>query len=202
MYGLKAGSENLDGISIPSLAPGIYKDYELKEVKFDNTTKGDGTKGKQIITFLFDGPQGSHQHTEYEVDPNDAKAESKGANLFKRVGHIMSKYVDKNLILSQKFTDFATLGNWVVNTLNPVKTGVKVEIKVMGNVYNGEARAAFPGYPPFIARPGHAEYKSLAMTANENAENKKYHDHLNATPDTEQSTATSTSGGQAIDSDF
>lgn len=199
MFKPQAGT-NYDGLSIASLAPGIYKDYELKEIKFENTTKADGSAGKEILTFLFDGPQGPHQHTEYEIASDDPKVESKSANLFKRVGHIMSKFVPRATVDSFGGGDFKTLSNWVVNTLNPVKAGVKVEIKVLGNVYNGEARSNFPGYPPFIARTGASDYKPLAFSANENTENRKYAEFQNATPDTEQDVTSS--GGGKVDTDF
>lgn len=203
-YGASAGT-NYDGLSIASLAPGIYENYELSEVKSERTTKADGTTGKQILTFLFDGPNGQHQHTEYEVDVTDAKRESKEANLFKRVAHIMTKYVTRQVVDAGNFSNFTDLANWVVATLAPQTfKGVKVSIKVLGNVYNGEARANFPGYPPFIARPGHAEYKQLFFSDRENAENGRYFNHVNnATPDQEQNTSTSsTPTGGKVDTDF
>lgn len=204
-YGAAAGT-NYDGLSIASLPPGIYEGYELKEVKAERTTKSDGTQGKQIITFLFDGPKGPHQHTEYEVDDADAtKKASKEANLFKRVAHIMTKYVNRTVVDSATFNTFGELSTWVVNTLTPAIKGVKVNLKIMGNVYNGEARSAFAGYPPFIARPGAADYKPLFFSDRENAENNKYFNHVNnATPDREQSTASSTSAstGAPVDTDF
>ena len=204
-YGAQAGT-NYDGLSIASLAPGIYEGYELKEVKLERTTKADGTQGKQILTFLFDGPKGPHQHTEYEVDDADAtKKASKEANVFKRVAHIATKYVNRSVVDSANFNTFAELGQFIVNTLSPVIKGVKVNIKVMGNVYNGEAKSSFAGYPPFISRPGAADYKPLFFSDRENAENAKYFNHVNsATPDKEQSTASSTSAstGAKVDSDF
>ena len=203
-YGAAAGT-NYDGLSIASLPPGIYKGYELKEVKAERTTKADGTQGTQIITFLFDGPNGPHQHTEYEVNDNDvAKKASKEANLFKRVAHIMTKYVSRTVVDAASFATFGELSTWVVTTLAPVTKGIKVDIKVMGNVYNGEAKSNFPGYPPFIARPDQPEYKPLFFSDRENAENNKYANHMNnATPDQEQSTATSTgASGATVDTDF
>lgn len=203
-YGAAAGT-NYDGLSIASLPPGIYEGYELKEVKKEKTTKSDGTTGKNILTFLFDGPKGPHQHTEYEVDATDEKKDSKEVNAFKRVAHIITKFVPRTVVDNATFNTFEEFATFVVNTLNPsVTNGVKLNIKVMGNVYNGEARSSFPGYPPFIARPGHTDYKPLFFSDKENAENNKYYNHVNnATPDREQNTASSVSStGARVDTDF
>lgn len=204
MYGQIEGN-GYEGLSIASLEPGIYENVSLKEVKVEKTTKADGSEGKNILTFLFSTSKGDHQHTEYEVDPTDIKAVSKMQNLSKRVGHIMTKFVSEEVvkgIIANSFVEYATK---VAQILNPVVNSVKdLEIKVVGNVYNGKATSGFPGYVPFISRKSSPSYKRLQFTANENGQNKQYSDFNNASPDNDNtSTATSTtSAGKPVDTDF
>lgn len=194
-YGIKQGADT-EGLSIASLPPGIYKEMVLKTVKAEKTTKNDGTQGKNIITFLFDGPQGAHQHTEFEVSDTDPKADSKKANLSKRVSHIMTKFIPKTAIESVMHENFEGYAAWVAATLNPsVTANKKVEIKIIGSVYNGEARSNFPGYVPFVANPAQSEYKPLSFSANEIKSNDEYFNHVSGSPDTESSP--STDGGKA-----
>lgn len=205
MYGNTAG-KNTEGLSIPSLGPGLYSNYSLKEVKAEKTTKGDGTEGKNIITFLFDGPQGPHQHTEYEVETSDVKFQSKSENLSKRVTHIMSKFIPRAQADAVSGNTFEEYARNVANTLNVnVISQVKdLDIKVTGQVYNGKATAGFPGYPPFVARKSSTDFKPLSLTDRERRDNEAYNNFLSASPDndTTSSTSSSSPSGSPIDSDF
>lgn len=160
---------NYDGLSIPNLLPEKYENCTLSKVEFGRTTKGDGTQGKQIITFLFTTPDGTaHQHTEYEVLTTDTGWEKKASNMLKRVGHIMSKFVPKDR-LSQDSATFEDYGKWVVATLSSVPfKDQKVDLLITGNVYQGKATSGFTGYPPFIAKHGDTlQFDNTSLKANE-----------------------------------
>lgn len=204
-------SGNYDGgLSIPSLPPGIYHDVELEKVEFTKSTKKDGENGKNILTFLFKTPQGYYQRTEWEVLSEDKDAEKKAANLVKRVEHIMRQFVGVDVIESNPSTTFEQYGNWVVNILSPVIKGVKdLEIKIIGNVWNGKATSDFPNYVGFIARKMRKTYKPLSFSAQEIAANKEYIDFISSRPDTENEGSTSgpsqegfNSSAPASDPDF
>lgn len=194
MFGTSA-EVNYDGISIPSLEPGKYENCTLDDVTFGKTTKGDGTEGKEIITFKFKTPEGMlHQKTEYAVTTADDKWESKIKNMQKRIGHIMSKFVPKDRLVQQSET-FAAYGQWVVATLKSVAfKDVKVDILITGSVYQGKATSDFTGYPPFIAKAG--DPLQFDNTGLDN--NKKYYafkaKQAGAAPDAEGGTPAA--GGQ------
>lgn len=202
MFGNTKG-KNTEGLSIATLGPGIYQGYSLLKVEFTKTTKGDGTEGKNIITFLFDGPQGPHQHTEFEPTDADAtKLASKSENLSKRVTHIMTKFVPQEVADAVSGADFASYAQAVVATLNPAVTApVKdLEIKVLGSVYDGKATSAIPGYPPFIARKSQASYKPLNLTDRERKGNAEYASFHSASPDNDSTPTTSSNSN--VDADF
>lgn len=200
MYGQIEGG-SYEGLSIASLEPGIYEDASLVKVEVTKTTKQDGSEGKNIITFLFSTPKGDHQHTEYEVDPTDAKAQSKMQNLSKRIGHIATKFVSEDVVKNIKATSFVDYGNQIANLLNAACGAVKdLEIKIVGNVYNGKATSGFTGYPPFISRKSSPSYKRLTFSANENKSNGEYKAHSAAAPDND-AIATDTTK-KDVDSDF
>lgn len=173
MFATKA-NENYDGLSIPNLDPAKYENCTLDKVEFTKTTKGDGTQGKEIITFTFATPDGlQHQHTEYAPDATNPDAK-KVANMIKRIGHILTKFLPKDQTEIPANT-FAELGNQVVAKLDaiPNRNEIKVDILVAGNVYQGKATSGFTGYPPFIAKHGEA----LQFDKNTLASNKQYYDH-------------------------
>lgn len=174
MFGTTA-EENYDGLSIPSLAPGKYEGCTLEDIKAESLVKATGEIGKFAIKFFFKTADGSmHQHTEYELKADEKDAEKKSKNLTKRVGHIMSKFVPKDR-LSQNSGSFVEYANWVVATLKSVQfKDVKVDILVVGNVWNGKATAGFSGYPPFIAVSG----ESLQFDTTATAANKAYEAHM------------------------
>lgn len=174
---------NYDGLSIPNLNPGKYENCNLVKVEFGKTTKGDGTSGKQIITFTFSTPEGMlHQHTEYESLPGEKDSEKKTANMLKRIGHIMSKFVPKERLTQQSAT-FADYGNWVVSTLTSVGyKDQKVDLLLTGNVYQGKATSNFTGYPPFIAKHGDTlQFDNNGLKANK--EWQAFEDKKTARPD-------------------
>jgi hypothetical protein len=168
-----SSEQNYDGLSIASLPPSKYEKVKLSEVKFGQADKQDGAKGKWILTFLFKTPTGDmHQHTEWEIQPQDKDAEKKSGNMLKRVGHIMSKFISKDQLAQQSPT-FVDYGNWVISKFanTPGYKEQEVDILVVGNVYNGVAKSQFPGYPPFIAIHGNP----LQFDNNGVADNKAYY---------------------------
>lgn len=195
-YGAKAGT-NYEGIQIASLPPGIYKNYELVDVKSDQATKQDGSIGKSILTFIFDGAEGPFQHTEWEVDATDSKFEEKSDNQVKRIGHILSKFISKEIIDANNATDWASYKAWVMTALGSAYKGVKVDFKVIGNVYQGKATSDFPNYLGFIVKAA----EPISFSASEIAANAAYAKATAATPDSE-SGAVPVQGGGPVTNDF
>ena len=200
MFGAKANA-NYDGLNIPSLPPAIYKNYELTDVKKDKTTPKDGGEGTAILTFTFDGEKGPVQHTEYDIKAGDEKAASKAENMVKRVGHILSRVgVSKEVLATNNNTTFDAYANWVMGVLGTSYKGIKVDIKIVGNVYQGKATSGFPGYIPFIEKSP----SNISFSATEVSSNNAYFKTLNATPDIEGSGSASAAGAppKGIDTDF
>lgn len=199
MFTAKAGT-NYDGISIPTLQPGIYKDAKLIDVKKDVTDK----EKIQILAISWETPQGIHQHTEYDIKPDDAKLASKSESMVKRFGHILSQYgvPAATIDAMPPQESFDTLCNWFMATLGQLYVGVAGELKIVGNVFNNKATADIPGYIPFLAT-GLGKTKSLSFSNNEVSQNKQYADHYakassTPTPDAEGAAA----GPVTRDSDF
>ena len=202
-------SGNYDGFSIAALAPGIYKGASLDKVELTKATKADGTEGKSIIVFHFNTPEGPHQHTEWDVlDSDSGDVEKKRDNVVKRIEHILHQFVPANVIESNIATSFEQLGQWAITVLNGKTAGVKdLELKIIGNVYNGRATSGFPNYVGFIARASRPTYKPLSFSPREVAANKEYNDFNNSTPDADAATSGTPSapglpGSANIDPDF
>lgn len=168
-FGVSA-TDNVDGISTPSLEPGKYVGATLKKVSFEKPVKEDGTELVNRINFLFETADGKqHLHTEYDVKETDEKKESKEKNMSIRVTHILSKFIVRNE-LNGDFNTFEEYANWIVNKLNGKTGSVKIDFIVCGQVYNNKAKAAFPGYPTFIVKTG----EPLDFNANQKTGNAQY----------------------------
>lgn len=204
MFGANKGT-NYEGLSIPSLSPGIHE-VELIDVKKEKTTRATGEQGKTILTFTYKKADGTmHQHTEYDVLPTDKDAEKKAKEMTTRVGHVMTKFISKDIVDANASTTFEAYADWVIASLGGSFKGVKdLELKIVGNVYEGKATTQVPLFPPFLARKSSPTYKGLAFDAYQNGQNAKYAAFHNATPDAESgNTASSTtSSGARIDADF
>lgn len=201
MFAAKAGT-NYDGVNIPSLAPGIYKDFKLEEVKKDVTTPQGDKVGTAILTFLFIGKEGAHQHTEYDIKADDPKVASKSESMVKRMGHILRTFgvPQATLDAMPQHASFDAYVNWIIATIPQTYKTVNVDLKIVGNVYGGKATAGFPGYIPFLAS-GLGGTKSLSFSNNETAQNAQYAAHYNSTPDKEASSGASV-GTESRDTDF
>ena len=174
MFGTSA-TDNYDGLSIPSLPPAKYEGVILEDVKAEALKKADGTVGKFAIKFFFKTADGEiHQHTEYELTTQDNGWEKKLANMKKRIGHIMSKFMPKEELAQQSET-FQAYANWVVSKIKatPYKE-VLLDILIVGNVYQGKTKSEFTGYPPFLAKSG----DPLQFDNNAIAANKAYYAHM------------------------
>lgn len=191
--------ENYDGLNIPSLPPGIYKDYKLTDVKKDVTTPKDGGEGTKILTFLFEGAEGAYQYTEYDIKSDDAKKDDKEANMVKRIGHILRQFgiPQATLDAMPEHVSFEAYQNWIMATLGQSYVGVPLQMKIIGSVYQGNAKSGFPGYIPFLAS-GKAGTTTLSFTPKESSGNNAYNSHNNNTPDKE----TVTLGTATRDTDF
>ncbi len=163
-----------DGVNIPTLPPGIYTG-ELVGFKVERPkdNQGDWLKRRMVFTFKEDEKNEVHVHTEYEVSDDDAKAESKAVNLVKRVGHILSKFIDKDKLQqdNESFRDYAL---WVKDTLGEAYKGVKIKFMIVGNVWDGKAKSDFPGYLPFVVKAGDV----LGFDNNHTKANKEYDDFM------------------------
>lgn len=187
----KAG-ENYDGLNIPSLPPGIYKDYKLIDIKKDVTTPQGDKVGTPILTFLFEGAEGLHQHTEYDIKADDPKKDSKEANMVKRMGHIMRTFgiPQATLDAMPEHASFDAYVNWIMATIGQTYKGVPIQMKIVGGVNPNTSKptAGFPGYIPFLAS-GLSATKSLSFSATEVASNNQYAAKYNNTPDKEETAA-------------
>lgn len=173
-FAAKAGT-NYDGLNIPTLPPGIYKNCKLIDMKKDVTTPSGGGEGTKILSWTAEAPEGLHQHTEYDIKADDPKAQSKSDSMTKRIGHLLRQFnIPQATIDAMPVQpDFESYCNWVMATLGQSYVGVTFELKVVGNVYNGKATSDIPGYIPYMAS-GNAGTKSLSFSASEVRQNQDY----------------------------
>jgi hypothetical protein len=73
-----------------------------------------------------------------------------------------------------------------MSTLGQSYKGVKLQLKIVGNVYQGKATSGFPGYIPFVKKQSEG---GLAFSAKETAANNEYYKTIAAKPDTESAPA-------------
>jgi len=209
MFGSNKDVE-FDGIGSDANAnPGIYM-VTLKDVKYEESFKTEDDKTiKARIKFNFQiedviervgnlsSTQGAgHTHIEYEVRSDEQNAEVKAANLVKRVGHILSKFIAKEQ-LAQENESFDSYGKWVAAKLvNKPYAGKKFKLVVAGSVYDKKSNSRCPNYPPFIAR----EADNIAFDKNAMKGNNEFLGMISAAAGDAQLDAAM--GGSSPASDF
>lgn len=168
--------DQIDSKQIPILPPGIYHNFELVSVKIEKAEKKDGTVGKNLLNFEFRGPNGeTHLHSEWEITQTDNGWADKAKNMAKRIAHIMVKFLPVEKLV-QNSPDWTSYAQWVIRTLGTFYKGVKVDFKVIGNVYNDKASSGFPQYIGFIVKAG----EPLSLSSGEIAKNQEYFNFLEA----------------------
>lgn len=201
---------NYDGIGADANAgPGIYL-AELTSVVYEPAFTEEGKDIKGRIKFNFklhnaiekvasvsSGEGSSHTHIEYEVLSTDDNATSKSANLVKRVGHILSKYVPKEQLVQNSST-FDEYAKWVMAKLaSKPYANKKVKLMVVGSVYNRKSSSRCPNYPPFIAK----ETDALVFDKNHTKSNAEYVAFMNSSV-TDSSSADAPGFNSSPASDF
>ena len=131
---------------------GINEPVELVEVRY-----GVGTKsGNEYMAFDFrhmtTGATLSHTEYEPKPSPNDNTPEnlqSKIDNQIKRIGHIVTKYIDKAQYdaMLERVNSFKEFADGVIALLNGKTEGKKMRLKV---VYGSKDFTSLPKYVPFI----------------------------------------------------
>lgn len=208
MFGSKKEMD-YDGIGAEANAgPGIYL-VSIKDIEYEPaSTTEDGKAIKARIKFHFNikgvidkvadvsSSEGSaHTHIEYEVRQDEPNSDSKAANLVKRVGHILSKFIPKEQLEqhSESFDDYA---KWVMaKVAQKPYAGKNFKLMVTGSVWQRNANSRCPNYPPFIAR----ENDKLAFDKNGIKGNAEYVAHMRAAAGDQE--AVNAVGGDAT-SDF
>lgn len=188
MYGIDQDDKIDGGFNVSTLPPGIYKGYNLKKIEFTTTQKNDGSTGKDIINFHFDGPQGPHTHTEWEDD--DVK---KQANSSKRISHILTKVgITDDTLRGKKTASFKEYATWISNL--PIDTEAQVDFKVTAEVWSGKRKIpAFPNYVGFIVKSG----EPLSFTVKEQISIEDWKNFKEEEPDREQPNTSATTATPA-----
>lgn len=130
--------------SVNYMDPGIHDNCEMTRIVVDTSPNGN-----HFIAFYFEGEDGkTFSHTEWEPKETDPiKLESKTNNLLKRIKHIGTKYVSKEVFENIVSTDFKSFCEGVVKTIGDKYKGLKVRLKV---TYNNKNFTSFPNYVPFM----------------------------------------------------
>lgn len=164
-----------DGDSIVSAKPGvhrncIYVSTELKE-----------TPNSQIITILFEDENKNPVPLTY-WDPKENADKEK--NLFLSLSHFLQRYITIEQLNQAGDMDFKGLYEFIKRTLDGKKAAkIKVAIKILGSVYNGNANSSQPGYTPYIYTEKEMEGgKVLSISPKESASIAEYFQHISATP--------------------
>lgn len=160
----------LSYLDMPYCGPAKIRDVSIEEI--NNTpncfkvTFGDlnGTdvKGNDIK------PGTTHEHVEWkpDADTDDKKIQSR----VDRIAYIAGKVAPKERVESISADSWDGYIAAVKELMEQAGYSSKqLYIKVLGNVYNGNARVRFPGYRDFLS-----EEADLGFSAREQAENEKY----------------------------
>lgn len=127
---------------------GIHDGVIIEKISYENVKKDDS--GKMILAFHFKGAKGeTFRHVEWPIEESDAKAESKVANMGKRVKHILSKFMPEENIVINNVTTFEQYANAIVTLAGSSFNGKTFSIKLL---YDDKNNLGFPKYVGFIAK--------------------------------------------------
>lgn len=190
MFGTKITKEELTTAATPKYAPRISKPYLGPAVltKAGRVDIGrDDMEKKTTIQFEFKclAPETkglTHQHTEWNPNDDDpTKLESKIKNLKLRLGYMLGYFVDEDEAVDviNSAESWEQLVDGISALLERGKEGWQskaVSIKVLGSVWNGSTKLAFPNYLGFISDENSAQV--VAFSTKEIANNREYLDAL------------------------
>ena len=127
---------------------GIHSGVIIEKISYENAKK-DGT-GKDVLAFHFKGAKGeTFRHVEWPVESSDDKAESKVANMSKRIKHILSKFVAEDSIVVGNVATFQEYANEIIRIAGNNYNGKTFEIKLL---FDDRGNLGFPKYVGFIAK--------------------------------------------------
>src|SRR5690625_77850 len=168
----------LSFLTTPYLGPAQLKEVALAEV--NNTPdclqwtfelKGEDDKGNDVSGI-------EHQHVEWAVNEQDDQESIQ--KKIDRIAYMTSTIVPEEKIQAIEAPNWKAYCHAIIELLQSHGyTQRQLEIKVLGNVYNGKARVRFPGYNSFIKGEGG---KPLTLSPREREENAKYYAAQNAAP--------------------
>jgi len=185
-FNLQEGAEGgIDSTGSRSLEPGIYKKCKLLEIKQDSFEGKDGGIINILKWSWKTAEDLIHDHSEFEPKPeaHTPKAEGKKPAVhwvMKRILHITKRYNEEAVTAVQegKVPEFSTwdaLCEWVIKFTNKnTPENIEVDLKIVGNVYDGKARTGFPNFPTFIRLSGGPTSEQLTFTNNDLQANQEY----------------------------
>lgn len=167
---------NAEGQARLKLEPGIYLEGSIGQVKVGSKKKFGTEEIETTIDVIFISKEGG-EHIEQIVDPNDEK---KSVSMFERLIHIANavkteEQIAEFLKIAAKTDGFPALATAYSTFMTDV-AGEKVDFKVVGSVYNGNALTKVPNFStgynvPFISKSGKTK---IAFTNGELSDNEKY----------------------------
>lgn len=155
---------NFEGQSLPQLEPEIYKEGTI--VKFAKGTKSARVDGEDVMTDTIDihlANATGAKHVAQEKEPTDPE---KYGSFFEKMLHILSSFMSKEDLqkaAKAKIEDFAGLQDFMTKAHEDYyKAGHKVDFKLEGNAYNGNAFVRLPNFNakygvPFIKASANKE---------------------------------------------
>jgi len=156
------------------MSPGIHDNVLITEVKA-HTSEAKSGQTYEVIDILFTNSK-KENHAHRIFNPL-AGAEDKVAENAQRVAdqlsYIASKVQDKEVLMEA--TTWEEVCNFAVKNI-PVKT-TPLKLKLVGNVYGGNARVQITSYPGWLKTMKSGE--SIKFSKKENEANAEYFAHMN-----------------------
>lgn len=122
---------------------GIHENVNLIGVEYKVVPEN----GNEFMVFHFEKDGKKLSHTEWKPkDADQSKLENKTLNQIKRVKHIVTKFIPKDLYVFDA-VDFKSFCEATIRLLGNSYVGKKVRIKV---VYSNNNYTSLPNYVPFI----------------------------------------------------
>ena len=141
MYNLQDNSIKSEGSSVAIFPLGISSGNELTNIE-----KGQASNGNTFLKFTFTATDGSTvSHFEWPIDTTADNAQKKFESQFKRLKHIMTKFVDESQL--PVANSFDELADKVITTLSGKTAGVKLHVKT---TYTWNDFVGIPSYVPFL----------------------------------------------------
>lgn len=173
--GIQETAENY--LTMPYIGSGVITDIDLKEIA--------GQDNVLVTTFKLNGEDvtgksvkgSTHGRLDFPPNLDDPDKVKKAVD---RIGYFAMKFAPEEEVLGVNGSNWRDYCSKIIQLLNKHEViGAEVNIKVVGNVYNGKARVATPMYPGWI----YVGEELPSFSKSELESNAEYMQVINSVPD-------------------